>query len=284
MEAIVDTITELTGRLTKEDIVFLSLGAGLFAWWALKAILRRDPLADVSPRRNDLSPYIPLIPFFIWLCGPVAAFVLNDTVLADIQDWQKAAVINLCVLVAGLVGIVLMLAIASRHFARGLRGLGLKAGAVPKDIVCAVVNLVSITPVFTAAFALTLIVARVLMGVGWEMPKHEELEMITEYTELPVRVVLMVVAVGVAPVFEELLFRGFVQTIILSYIRKPWTSIMATSVMFAAVHANPTHWPALFVLSMCMGYSYERSGSLFRSIFVHALFNGTSVLATLYAQ
>jgi membrane protease YdiL (CAAX protease family) len=284
MEAVVDTITELTGHLTEEDIIFLSLGAALFAWWAMKAIRRRDPLADVSPRRNDLPPYTPLIPFFIWLCSPVAAFALNDTVLADIQDWQKAAVINLCVLIAGLVGIAVMVAIARRHFARGLKGLGLKAGAIPKDIVWAFINLVSIAPVFSAAFVLTLIVARVLVGAGWEMPKHEELEMITEYSELPLRVLLIVTAVGVAPVFEELLFRGFVQTMILSYLRKPWLSIVVASAIFAAAHANPTHWPALFVLSMCMGYSYEKSGSLFRPIFVHALFNGTSVLATLYGQ
>ena len=284
MEVVVDTINELSADVTKENIVFFAVGTLLFAWWLMKAILRGDPLAGAQPRRNDLPPYIPLIPFFIWLSGATIGFALNDAVLADIEDWQKAAVVNLSVLIAGLVGIAMMLFIARRHFARGLKGLGLKPAAVGKDTGLALINLISIAPVFTAAFVVTLIISRVLLGGDFEMPKHEQLELMTKHSELPVRILLIVVAVVIAPVFEEMLFRGFIQTIILSYVQKPWTSIMATSVIFAVVHINPAHWPALFALSMCIGYSYEKSRSLFRPIFIHALFNGLSVLATLYAQ
>ena len=35
--------------------------------------------------------------------------------------------------------------------------------------------------------------------------------------------------------------------------------------------------PPLFVLSMCIGYVYERTGKLWSSITLHALFNLTSV-------
>ena len=38
-----------------------------------------------------------------------------------------------------------------------------------------------------------------------------------------------------------------------------------------------------FSLSIGIGYSYEKSGSLFRPIFIHALFNATSIIATLLA-
>jgi hypothetical protein len=67
------------------------------------------------------------------------------------------------------------------------------------------------------------------------------------------------------------------------FIGRPWPAIMVTSLMFAIVHQNPEHWPTLFVLSCCMGYSYEKSGSLYRPIFIHIIFNTISIASTLYA-
>ena len=61
-----------------------------------------------------------------------------------------------------------------------------------------------------------------------------------------------------------------------------WLAIVINSGLFATAHYEPGHWPALFVLSVCLGYSYEKSGSLFRPIFIHSLFNATSVIAALY--
>jgi len=93
-----------------------------------------------------------------------------------------------------------------------------------------------------------------------------------------------------APLLEELLFRGLFQTVIRTFLadlklpQPAWLSIAASSVLFAAAHADAGHWPALFVLSLCIGYSYEKSGSLFRPILIHALFNGLTVLAVLTVQ
>jgi len=66
-----------------------------------------------------------------------------------------------------------------------------------------------------------------------------------------------------------------------SYLGRPWPAILLTSVLFATVHGNVTHWPALFVLSLGLGYAYEKSGSLLRPLFMHAMFNGISILGTL---
>jgi membrane protease YdiL (CAAX protease family) len=49
-------------------------------------------------------------------------------------------------------------------------------------------------------------------------------------------------------------------------------------------HPNREHWPALFVLAMGLGYAYEKSGSLFRPIIMHAIFNGIMIAATLLQQ
>jgi membrane protease YdiL (CAAX protease family) len=51
-----------------------------------------------------------------------------------------------------------------------------------------------------------------------------------------------------------------------------WTAIALTSLVFALVHPL---WmaPIIFFLSLCLGYAYERTGSLWTSITMHALFN-----------
>jgi membrane protease YdiL (CAAX protease family) len=128
-------------------------------------------------------------------------------------------------------------------------------------------------------------VAGLIWGTDYEMQQHQQLEMITQYTQLPLRIMIVFVAVVIAPLLEEMLFRGFVQTTIRSFFgvrNSAWPAIAASSVFFAIMHADPGHWPALFVLGVCLGYSYEKSGSLFRPIFIHLFFNASSVATTLY--
>ena len=62
-----------------------------------------------------------------------------------------------------------------------------------------------------------------------------------------------------------------------------WLSIAAGAALFAIAHANTGHWPALFILGVCLGYAYEKSGSLLRPIFIHSIFNATMVVSALYA-
>ena len=96
------------------------------------------------------------------------------------------------------------------------------------------------------------------------------------------KIMMVIVAAGIVPIFEEMLFRGFLQSTLRSA-TGPWTAIIVTSVFFALVHwPNYTHMPALFLLSCGFGYAYERSGSLFRPILMHALFNSISIAGTLF--
>jgi hypothetical protein len=85
----------------------------------------------------------------------------------------------------------------------------------------------------------------------------------------------------VVPFAEELVFRGMLQTLLRSYIVRPWPAIIIASFIFIIFHIDTLHWPALFVLALCLGYAYEKSGSLFRSIFIHSMFNALSVVSAL---
>lgn len=67
-----------------------------------------------------------------------------------------------------------------------------------------------------------------------------------------------------------------------SLLGRPWLSVIISSALFASVHSNPQHWPALLVLALFMGYAYEKSGSLFRPVFIHSLFNAVSITSAAY--
>jgi membrane protease YdiL (CAAX protease family) len=62
--------------------------------------------------------------------------------------------------------------------------------------------------------------------------------------------------------------------------RNAWLAIFATSVLFALVHPM---WmaPLIFLLALCLGYVYERTGNLWACIALHAIFNTTSTITFL---
>jgi membrane protease YdiL (CAAX protease family) len=90
--------------------------------------------------------------------------------------------------------------------------------------------------------------------------------------------VLSLLAVAVlAPVAEEIFFRGMLQSMLRNYFTSPWPAVVLSSVFFAASHMN-LHWaPALAVLGLVLGYNYERTGRLMAPIIIHALFNGVNM-------
>jgi membrane protease YdiL (CAAX protease family) len=62
-----------------------------------------------------------------------------------------------------------------------------------------------------------------------------------------------------------------------------WLAVLITSLLFAIVHPI---WmaPAIFVLAICLGYAYERTGNLWVPILIHAAFNTSSTLVFLNPQ
>jgi membrane protease YdiL (CAAX protease family) len=56
-----------------------------------------------------------------------------------------------------------------------------------------------------------------------------------------------------------------------------WLAVVITSVVFAIIHPLWTA-PMIFLLSLCLGYAYERTGSLWVPIIMHAMFNTSSTV------
>jgi len=292
---------EFAETITVMHLICL-VGLILFARWLLKTSLGRKALADSVPRRNNMPVYLPFVPLFICFAAASLIASITNRLFGDLQGWQSSFLDNLILCISELMAIVVIIFLARIHFARRLKGFGLNVKTIVKDFFAAFVNLLTVWPLIMAAMLLTMFFGKQIWGQEYKMQQHQQLTIITEYPQLPLRIIIFVVAVVIASLFEEMLFRGLFQTTIRSYIEArfwspiargighenrvtdrygAWVAILISSGLFAATHADTGHWPALFVLGVCLGYAYEKSSSLFRPIFIHSLFNATSIIAAL---
>jgi membrane protease YdiL (CAAX protease family) len=275
-----DGAEQLTAPAVVANLVYVA-GVLLFGRWLIGTSLGRKALVDSPPRRNRLPAYAPLIPFAIWLMGTATFQSIAHQFIGPLAGWRQQFMDNLVFCAGAVLTIAVILLIARFTFARGLRGFGLKPRTIPRDFGWAAVTLLAVWPIVLAMIVLVMAVGKALFGEHFEIPQHVGLELITESPALALQILIVFLAVVIAPLVEEMLFRGLIQTTLRSYFGRPWLAIIITSALFASVHVNATHWPALFALAMGLGYSYEKSGSLFRPIFMHALFNATTIAAAL---
>lgn len=275
---VTETAEQLTILTTIENLICTG-GLIPLGFWLLKTAWGKRALSDSVPRRNDMRPFMPLIPLIIWVA--VILLVAAAQALTDLPDWKKAFADNLLLSIGSIVAIGVVLLIARTSFARRLKGFGLNPKTIPKDFFAAILNLFSVWPLIMFMIMLTMFLGQFILGSDFKIQQHEELQLIAANSQLSVRVMIFITAVVTVPVFEELLFRGLFQSMIRSILLKPWASILITSLIFAMIHPNIDHWPTLFVLAVSLGYSYEKSGSLFRPIFIHSIFNAISLAAAL---
>lgn len=91
------------------------------------------------------------------------------------------------------------------------------------------------------------------------------------------KILLGIAAVMIAPLTEELIFRGFLYGVVKRFTER-WFAAIFTALIFAAVHQHIGSMFPLFLLGIAFAVAYEVTGCLWVCIFMHALFNGFNVL------
>ncbi len=97
-------------------------------------------------------------------------------------------------------------------------------------------------------------------------------------------VTLVVLAVIMAPIFEEIVFRGIIQKGLINARVKPAVAIWVSAVTFGIVHANPWQFVGAVLLGYVLGLVYHRTNSLLMPILLHAFNNLLSVLLITYSD
>lgn len=88
-------------------------------------------------------------------------------------------------------------------------------------------------------------------------------------------------AIVIAPLAEEVIFRGYIFGAARQFIGR-WPAIIVSSLVFAFIHGHIPALPGLFVLAIFLALVYERTGSLWAPIMLHAFFNSVTVVVTLF--
>ncbi|NUN16462.1 MAG: CPBP family intramembrane metalloprotease, partial [Myxococcales bacterium] len=92
----------------------------------------------------------------------------------------------------------------------------------------------------------------------------------------PEAIIITLAPVIVAPIFEELLFRGFFYRMLRDRMGV-YGAVLFTSFLFAAVHPSVLTVLPLFALGAVFALLYEATGSILPSIVAHAMHNLASV-------
>lgn len=140
--------------------------------------------------------------------------------------------------------------------------------------------------VFLAAYlptaALKLIIVLISVSIVGEPPRsHPFLEMLEAGVSVSMIAAILIMAVFVAPIVEELQFRVVVLGGI-AQLGRPGLALFGSSILFAFAHGFPDSI-ALLPLAIGLGYTYLRRRSYVTVMCVHFLFNAFNMVLALVA-
>jgi membrane protease YdiL (CAAX protease family) len=151
------------------------------------------------------------------------------------------------------------------------------------------------------AVLLGVMVALIFLPVGWALQQASAFVMthlphfkLQPEEQLPVhvlrlsaswagRITLGAVAILLAPIAEEILFRGILYPAI-KQAGYPQLALWGTVLLFAFVHMNAATFVPLAVLALFLTALYERTDNLIGPIVAHALFNALNFATLLVIE
>jgi CAAX protease family protein len=95
------------------------------------------------------------------------------------------------------------------------------------------------------------------------------------------RVPLIILAVVIAPISEEFVFRGFLYGVLKRY-AGGLSALFFSGLLFALIHMHIPSLLPLFLLACVLTFAYELSGSLLVPMAMHALFNTLTLVQVFF--
>ncbi len=116
-----------------------------------------------------------------------------------------------------------------------------------------------------------------LKAIGHPPDLQLSLRLFLGITGLGPKIAFLVFAILIAPIVEEVLFRGILLPLLARTIG-PRLALILSSVGFAFIHADIGSLPALVLLAAGLSLAFARTRSLYVPIAMHMLFNGVNLL------
>ncbi len=95
--------------------------------------------------------------------------------------------------------------------------------------------------------------------------------------------VLLFIAVAIiAPLGEELLFRGFLQKILEKQWKDVTRAVLITALIFAVIHMNPYWFAQIYILGIILGFLSWKTNSVIPPLILHGMNNTTALLFAIF--
>jgi membrane protease YdiL (CAAX protease family) len=253
--------------------LFVVLGtAGALVLASLAGVFKRGAILGPNRLAEDESPQVVIGVAGVGLLAYGLVYWLVEQVIHGHPAEPQQVAIN-----GGLeLAVLLAMGIATAMSRpKGLQLMGIGPSKLPLGLVYGFLSIVIVLP-----FMLWIEDAT---ERWWEYtrkvppPAHDLLKILGNTDSPWVKAAIVVIAVGAAPAAEEMFFRGCIQTFLRYAFGRPWLAVLITAALFAMIHPSWTR-PPIFFLGICLGYVYERTGNLWASITLHALFNLSSIV------
>lgn len=137
---------------------------------------------------------------------------------------------------------------------------------------------------FLAALPLLVITSvswrALLQALGIPAERQPLVDLFQHAERGPLLGLLILIAVALAPITEEIVFRAGLFRYFRTRLPRP-IAVLAPALLFAALHANLSSFVPLVTLAVVFSLAYERTGTIAVPIIAHGLFNLNTVLLIL---
>ncbi len=263
--------------LAAADLAVQGAGALLAIGLAVRVIARRglrNPLRGLAPP----GPGVGLLEAGLLLAGYLFLTGLAYQMLGIRSEdfaqpgsgpWNSATLVDAAI----KIGISVLMIIVLTHDAFGGVGFGSRRAVLAG----AAAGLIALPVCFIQLQACQTLWQRLWPEAA--PPVHSALRAIEHNAWGPPGVALLVVgAVLIAPLSEELFFRGMLLQALWRRTGGPWRAITVSAALFAAIHfPQPQTILPLLTLGLILGYLRVRYRSLAACVLAHALFNARTI-------
>jgi membrane protease YdiL (CAAX protease family) len=250
------------------NVVFFLVGLYVYVALIRQISVRDTTSADGLPRTFGLpEAIIAILLMSLLLLNVVVAMT---TPMRELNNRDLAA--NL--VITGVIVLILLGFLTLRGFdLNALAGLS-KIGTLRATMTGALL-LVAAYPLI----ALADIITQRLLHSG--SSRQNIVELFNDSNTMQQRVMIIIMAVAVAPIAEELVFRFFLYGVLKRYVGI-FSGIIGNALLFGIVHQHLPSFGPLFVLGCCFTIAYEWSGSILVPMTMHSLFNSVSLVLLAY--
>jgi membrane protease YdiL (CAAX protease family) len=136
---------------------------------------------------------------------------------------------------------------------------------------------------FPITYCLGILSSEFMTHVHLTPVPQQSVQLLQETVSIEPQIYLAVMAIVVAPITEELLFRGVLYPFVKQH-GYPRLALWGTAILFGVLHLNLMTFLPLTFLGLLLAWLYDMTDNLAAPIFAHSLFNLVNFLWALVAR